>query len=155
MFCKFCGKELPENAYVCVGCGCLVGKAPEKKEKKEKKIREPNERQPIMSFLFKIFLIISFSATVLSLGASLFSLTYADVYSHIPTSYYNWSIRIYPNFAFSLFATILGAIGLGFAIVVFIFGLKEKETLKWVAIFNFIFSVALFICIFGCASYSF
>lgn len=25
MFCANCGKELPDNAYVCMHCGCLVG----------------------------------------------------------------------------------------------------------------------------------
>ncbi len=24
MFCSNCGKELPDNAVVCTGCGCLV-----------------------------------------------------------------------------------------------------------------------------------
>lgn len=25
MFCSHCGKELPDDAYVCMNCGCLVG----------------------------------------------------------------------------------------------------------------------------------
>ena len=24
MFCRYCGKELPDNAVVCTGCGCLA-----------------------------------------------------------------------------------------------------------------------------------
>lgn len=30
MFCRHCGKEINDNAYICVGCGCKVERPEEK-----------------------------------------------------------------------------------------------------------------------------
>lgn len=32
MYCMYCGKEINENAYVCLGCGALVKKKPKQVE---------------------------------------------------------------------------------------------------------------------------
>ncbi len=92
MFCEYCGKEIADHAYVCVGCGCLVkGKAlimqsktkqktPKVKQKEKSKVdlkekkQEKNqldpkvkeERAKIALMVAKIFMIISVIFLVLS-----------------------------------------------------------------------------------------
>ena len=146
MFCKYCGKEVPENAYVCLGCGCVVDNKAVGKNRNGGVFE--TEGNPKNSLLFKLFLIISFSMALVGLGMSLLSFAYFDGYLSSIKTY----IYIYPNYVFSLLSLIFGAVGMGLGIVTFVFGLKEKEGFKMIAILNFCFTLILFLSIFFCAS---
>lgn len=47
MFCRYCGNELPENAVVCLKCGCLVNGAVGKTLENEPIAPQTIEVQPI------------------------------------------------------------------------------------------------------------
>lgn len=153
MFCKYCGKEVPENAYVCLGCGCVVDK--KSVERKSNNNLFETERTSKTSLLFKLFLIISFSMALVGLGMCLLSFAYLDVSVSVSqslySSYHYADEYVYPNYVFSLLSLIFGAVGMGLGIVTFVFGLKEKERFKMIAILNFCFTLILFISIFFCA----
>ena len=153
MFCKYCGKETPENAYVCLGCGCVVDNKAVGKNRNAGVFE--TEENPKNSLLFKLFLIISFSMTLVGLGMCLLSFAYLDVSVSVSqslySSYHYADEYVYPNYVFSLLSLIFGAVGMGLGIVTFVFGLKEKERFKMIAILNFCFTLILFISIFFCA----
>lgn len=45
--CSKCGKEIHEDAVICVHCGCLIG---ELKVKKVKEVKEPKEESALLAF---------------------------------------------------------------------------------------------------------
>lgn len=127
MFCRNCGKELPENAYVCIGCGCL---AERKSTQPTKKIEIENvtENKSKDGLLFRIFLMVSFTSACLAIG----TLTITGVCGLL-------GIILPYMFAF---------VSVGFGIFVLILGLRQKEPLKLISILNFIFSVSMVITTF-------
>ena len=53
MFCRNCGKEVDDNAYVCTGCGCLVNDG---KVRRKEAVEGQNKKGKIA----KILLLVSF-----------------------------------------------------------------------------------------------
>ena len=145
MFCKNCGKEVAENAYVCTGCGCLVDKASPTKTS----IVEEMEKQPAnkITLLLKIFLIISITCAALGFACTAIACAASEGWGYSSSNHFY--VYVYPNFGWSLFAFCYSFFYLGTAIPAFIFGLKEKkeQSLKFISLMNFIISIISFITI--------
>ena len=65
MYCWRCGKELPNEAYVCTECGVIVGK-------EKKASSEPENPIAIVGFIFSFFI------AIVGLICSIIGLTYAS-----------------------------------------------------------------------------
>ena len=142
MFCKNCGKEVADGAYVCTGCGCLV------QDTKNNVLLEETKKAPSakITLLLKIFLMISISCAVLGIACYAIAVALAEGYVYIGSySSYGYA-SVYPNFGWCLFALCYSFCHLGTAIPAFIFGLKEKQEqgLKFISLLNFIASIILF-----------
>ena len=172
MFCRNCGKEVADNAYVCTGCGCLVQDLPKMQESipspqiftpAPQQISPPNEAvtpiQPLQSATFqgiseknrsgkgslflKIFLILSFSLMMLALACYALSLAPPDYGGYITSS----SIYFYvtPTEGWCISMLICSFASLGTSIPSLILGIKEKEpSLKLMSILDFIASLIVF-----------
>ena len=147
MFCKNCGKEVADNAYVCTNCGCLVQESVETK-RTQTVILEANQKQPSkkVTLLLKLFLILSISFAML--GLACYALAVADPYYWISSS--GHYMYICPNFEWCTFALCSSVCHLGLAVPSFIFGIKEKKEqgLKLISILNFVGSIIMFITVF-------
>ena len=154
MFCRNCGKELPENAYVCIGCGCLAESKPVQPTRKienRNNFENITEKKSKNGLLLKIFLMVSFALACLALGALIMSVFFGQVeirgiyrrmsYGEI---YYNYG-NIYFEISWIILSYIFAFISMGSGIFVLILGLREKEELKLIAILDFILSVSMFI----------
>ncbi|MBQ2768477.1 MAG: zinc ribbon domain-containing protein [Clostridia bacterium] len=133
MFCRFCGKELEENAAFCGNCGAPVGnKTAEKSEKvaepffaEEKPLPAVNPRMEgfgkaltgtILSFVGMVFF---FIACALIAGAETYEYDYYYGYSY---SY------VYEEDLIASLFFVIGAIVLG--IISVVFGAKSIATFK-------------------------
>lgn len=163
MFCKYCGKELNDQAVICPACGCLAEKeepvqaentalacveptpvAPLTAEEIAKK--EAEEKQKCIESRTKktgLFSVLAFSflcATAFALCGQLSDL----LHYIIGASYY------YDSAGFA-FAVIFSLVALGMSITAFVLSRKIKKERPGVAIistFVFIASIfAFFICI--------
>lgn len=151
MFCRNCGKELCEQAYVCPDCGCLVSNVTKAKEETSviARVRDEMEKKSLL----KIFLMISFAFlcaalmfaffAVVDLGMDInvdahYSYSYKDIYAYAYGYTFLRTEYVIP-------ACILTLLALGTGIVSFVFGLKEetKESMKLISIFNFMLCVAM------------
>ena len=120
MFCSNCGKELNDQAYICPSCGRLVGSPVKSSQEKQSK-------KQLDRFAY-VYLIVAVS---IELFFSLLDLV--GIIIHTPTII--WLIIKLPI--------------LGFYIVAFVFGLKQKEnSLKLLTIFAFAYSVLSSVSIF-------
>ena len=68
MYCKTCGKEIKDNAFVCPYCGCLVGTT-------ENDIQDAIPKTKNYENLVKIFGILGLTFSIISIFISLFTLT--------------------------------------------------------------------------------
>lgn len=136
MFCEYCGKELPDEAYICTGCGRLV------KELNVKKKREKKESKEGVSTLTKIFMLI----TIALLGAVMICLVYYfDTYN---VSRYGHDLFKYDEM-FSV-AIVLASIALAFGIAQFVMAvIQDKKLSVWnmVSTIILIISVCTFVAL--------
>ena len=123
MFCSNCGKEVPDNAYVCTGCGCLIG---------SKKTPISGDKGTSLRVLI-LLSVLSVALTFL-----LFTLSFAT-YSG-GELLFDMPVLIASYLLAWLFVFPIG-------IVTFVFGVKEKQNaaLKLIANATFIVCVAVFI----------
>ena len=149
MFCKNCGKEVADNAYVFTNCGCLVQENVET-NKTQSVILETNQKQPSkkVTLLLKLFLILSISFAML--GLACYAIAVADPYGSLHTYTYSYSLYIHPNSEWCTLAVLCSICHLGLAVPSFIFGIKEKKEqgLKLISILNFVGSIIMFITVF-------
>lgn len=136
MYCMYCGKEVSENAYVCVSCGALVKKPPQQEEEQLTKDSAPIA--PIRSGkALKVFMGLAF--IFLFLSVLMF------VMAGSPAMYVDYAERIYDACDLLIGALINAFFTFMLSVPTFIFGLKEKESfnLKWTSVCLFIVSVIL------------
>ena len=142
MFCRNCGKELCEKAYVCPACGVLVGQKPTVKTE-EKLVEKVQEEITIGELskktkLAKLFGILSFCCICVTFLFVFIGI--AD--SYVIGSYYyffiaSWGITT---------GWIVSWVALGLGITAFIFGLKQKEyATNYISTLVFIASIAAFL----------
>ena len=145
MFCRICGKELHENAFVCPDCGCLVDDgAKVKKSPKKETLTEAKGDKALKSFL-----IVAFIFAMLSLTLTLASIIYPEFVDLI---YSNFTARNFETSASAFPALIFGVVALSMSIVSFVLGLKKEDgALKMIAILMFIFCI--FICAIGVVAF--
>lgn len=149
MFCKYCGKEVDEQAYVCTGCGCLIERTPQKKQENKKPtgqedLETVSQKSKIQLWL-KILIIIAFSC----IGVALIFDFSAIADAHIYVSSYSSSVYFYPGYSsFAIYGFIYGILSLCAGTTAFILALiKEKEftKLKLLSIISFIMATAVFV----------
>lgn len=148
MFCKYCGKELSEQAIVCPGCGCLasasrpaeteapmqVEQAPFiEQESAEGKLVKNEKKAKIFSVLGFIFLCVE-----------AFFLC-----AHIADALYCLLGRIaYHDEGGAVMAFLISWAALAMGITAFVFGIKIKKrnvALSTITIFVFVASIVGFI----------
>ena len=137
MFCKNCGNELSDNAYVCTKCGCLVNE--ENSETQSTTITESgNKNNDKKSLLVRIFLIITIGFIFAALTCDLLAVAAMDIYV---TDYY---IDLYINSTWAAMAFIDGLLALGFGIATFVLGVKNTDKiLKMMSIICFVVSIIM------------
>ncbi len=142
MFCKYCGKEISDEAYICTGCGRLAKELGVKK-KNEKTVGE-NAKQKVdgVSLLTKIFMLI----TIALLGAVMICLVYYfDTYR---VSRYGWDlVKYYEMFSVAI---ALASIALAFGIAQFVMAvIQDKKLSVWnmVSTIILIISVCTFVAL--------
>ncbi|MBQ8394731.1 MAG: hypothetical protein IJX49_04080 [Clostridia bacterium] len=149
MFCKMCGKELAEGAYVCTGCGRLVkegNKATPKSVSDEVALEERTKR----NILLKAFLIGSFALVGIIMIFLVLSFAMSEQYINLTMQNNTYNIRfsdyveleLEPGSCCLMFITSI--VNVGVAVTAFILGIKEKERLiKYASVLNFVFSIIL------------
>lgn len=139
MFCKNCGKEVADGAFVCTGCGCLVDETHHNKVVLEERKKAPSNK---ITVLLKVFLIISISCALLSMACFAIAVALSSGWL-----YGSSNVSVYLNADWCVFTFCCSLCHLGTAIPAFIFGLKEKQEqgLKFIALMNFIASIIAFI----------
>ena len=80
MYCPKCGKEISEEAYVCIGCGCVVGQP---RYKQEKIVEDLDLNSKIKTFasiaLWVFYACLAFAILFFCTGVSdLYVSSYAD-----------------------------------------------------------------------------
>ena len=145
MFCRKCGKELSDNAYVCTNCGVLTGKgAVEKREKKPITGQNAECADDKETSLAKLFGMLAFIFIAISISVLFIPLITRGYYSvgHNNLRYYGYEATFY------VIAVIMSVIGLGLGITGFVLGLKQKnDAIKFITTLIFIFSIFPFIVI--------
>jgi len=147
MFCQNCGKEILDNASVCLGCGCWVdNKSIKQRMSKEEETIGASKKDNVALWV-KIFLIVSFSLACVSIGCFILSVAYADLYVR-ESGYGTIYSYFYLNKSWILVSFIVSTCALGMAIVEFVFGLKADRGFKYLSIANYIVSIVGFLAIF-------
>ena len=145
MFCRNCGKELCEKAFVCTECGCLVETQPQKinAETKVGGGVTVHYMRKLKTFLIlsAVFLAVALVSVVGVLcTAHIHSETHINANGGYSTkmSFYFESAWMAVNFYAGLFA-------LGMGIPAFVMGHKKKvgEASRLITIVNFIFCIAM------------
>ncbi len=134
MFCKNCGNELSDNAYVCPKCGCLAGETSEAKPVAvvENESNDKDKKQ----LLVRVFLILTIGFIFSALTCSILAVAAMDIYV---TDYY---VELYTNSAWTVIAFVDGLLALGFGIATFVLGLKRADKLlKMMSIICFVLSI--------------
>ena len=144
MFCKYCGKEVAEHAFVCPSCGGLIGELPNAQAQAQKakeadqffgNVSQPNAQtantpQP-PSRKYVVFARVSKIVSIISLvfsGLTAFLLMLAFM-GGVSGSYGDGSG--YAMLAFGwIYAIICGAVALELGIVGFVFGRIQKYDLS-------------------------
>ena len=137
MFCKNCGNELCDEAYVCPKCGRLVeGKEVEKNSVVNES--EKNKEKLVKIFLTIAFTLMSFAFFFIILGlAGMEVEIYEDAYGYV-------ELLVNINDGNGVIAFTNASIALGFGIAAFVMGLKRSDKmLKWISILGFIASLTM------------
>ena len=133
MFCKNCGKEIADTAFVCTGCGCLVD---DSNQNKKFKSTSTNKNKAI-NVLLKISLYASFTLSSLFIMFSIISLfEFQQAYRFFGGT---------PNNFCYILMGVLGIFNLIVSIFSLNFGLMEKKELclKYISIAFFIIALLL------------
>ena len=153
MFCKYCGKELKDEAVVCTGCGCLAEKevnaatapvaiAPIELVMSEEELAKKAEEERVTKLESHTkkavtFSVLSFSficATVFALCAQLNDFLYSIISSYGGYSSDGMAIALVFSF-----------VALGMGITAFVFGRKIKKEKTGVALITtFLFIASIF-----------
>lgn len=137
MFCRNCGNELCDEAYVCPKCGCLANGNESKAKTSVNIAGVANDVGDKKELLAEILMWVAFGLIGLSFIFAMISL--ADMYIYVGSShvYMSLSATAIPSF-------IVAILALGASITAFIFGLKSTDRgLKMMTTLCFIFSVTM------------
>lgn len=113
MFCKNCGKEVSDNAYICTNCGALLKEQPES----EKKIAKENGLSISGFIISLVSIFISLFCIVPTVGLIL------SILGYVSAGKKNQKSRL------GLAGIIIGAISLVFCFFSLIFGFALLEAL--------------------------
>lgn len=143
MFCRYCGKELLDEAVLCPNCGRIVKKADYSAQKnglgqtdKQADQDKADKRRASLSKTFgvtaSVFIWLSLAMTLSGI-IEYFNYCHAGYSSPISEGYIG--------------ATIMGLIALGFGITSFVWGIKQKNyAVKYISTIIFVASIfAVFI----------
>lgn len=143
MYCSKCGKEMPDDAVICTGCGCLLKKEAEKPTFENIYLKAPrvaqdeyyeNRSKTIAKICFLISLIlIGIAIYVFAVGIS-----GVDVSTYAETATNTARIRCYSYLYFDssrfLVSWIFSMLALGGTITEFVFSRKQtSEAVKMVS----------------------
>lgn len=133
MFCRNCGKEVDDNAYVCTGCGCLVN---EGKARRKEVVEGQSKKEKIATIL----LMVSFGLFCYFLFLRFFSVynLFGVIDSSKEVEMYNFLVNTQ-----NIIAWIVSCLALSVAVFALIFGLKEKSSLKILLILNFMLALSI------------
>lgn len=135
MFCKNCGNELSDNAYVCPKCGCLANEETSE-TKPATVVQNENEDKDKKQLLVRVFLILTIGFIFAALTSDILAVAAMDIYI---TDYY---VELYTNSAWTVIAFVDGLLALGFGIATFVLGLKRADKLlKMMSIICFVLSI--------------
>jgi hypothetical protein len=133
MYCHKCGKELSNDAYVCTGCGCIVGTTKDV----SKNTSKPSDDKIIgVSGLLRIITYAFIAIFIISIGSGIFNLgiyRYKDIYY-----VYMSEGSVIGSFLSSVCVIITSTISL-------IFSLKNKDKNLLKCIIELIIGIAIFI----------
>ena len=149
MFCSNCGKEVPDNAYVCTGCGCLVGGKKPAAATEEKAVAVGGKNTKL-----SIFVLLSVGAIAMTVMFLVLSI--AGMYLGYSYSYaYGGSGVWFDEVTLSISWVMSMALVLPAGVITLIFGIKEKQNaaLKLIAIATFIVGIFVFGAVLGCCMY--
>ena len=135
MFCKNCGKEVADNAYVCTNCGCLVD---ESNQNKKLKNTSTNKNKTI-NILLKISLYCSFALSGLFIMFAIMGIFEFQNSSR--------SFGETPNKVCFILMGLFGILNLMVSIFSLFLGLMEKKEvyLKYICIAFFIIALLLIV----------
>lgn len=148
MFCRYCGKELLDDAVICTGCGVWVdGKKTTAETGKTDCEKAPVEKQSAEKWakFSKIFGMVAFSIISLVLFLMIIGIGNIGEYFYegyeFGTGYYSYWDEDYFEAAW-----VFAWFGLGLAIASFVFACKIKKCMgvKYVSTLVFILSIAVF-----------
>ncbi len=136
MFCKNCGKELCEQAFVCPDCGCLTNNLPEKSVSKAENNSKPMDKKGAV----KLLTVISFGCFCLALFFAFLALSDPTIKLRSTSSYQYISIYFWEGYVIPGLILSLGALGTG--LTAFILGWQKgtEDTVKFWSLLNFILS---------------
>ena len=126
MFCHKCGKEVADDAYVCVGCGCILGEKPKNTNKGTVK-----DTISIWSKIASIALIAFYFCFALFIV--FFGLGVADLYSkgYVSTTKYSSGYDVlvytYVRIEYAIGMLISSIFSYISSIVALVSGIKNKE----------------------------
>ncbi len=141
MFCRYCGKEVLENAAICIHCGAWVNDQEKKKAEPKTEVVEKAAK------LSKLFGTISFAFIVATLFFVFLAIAFGETDYYNSSSYYYEYSYIYWDPAAVAIAIFCSMAALALGIVSFVFGIKTKKCLgiKYLSTLVFILSVAMFL----------
>lgn len=149
MFCKYCGKELSEQAIVCPGCGCLASDSREEtvveqptqgvetvsivEEKTEQQLKRMEKKAKLFSMLAFIFLCVE---------AFFIAIHIVDALQYI------FGTISYHDEGGAVVAFLFAVTALAMGITAFVFGIKIKKqsvAMSTITVFVFVASIVGFI----------
>ncbi|MBQ3047135.1 MAG: hypothetical protein IJD54_03705 [Clostridia bacterium] len=125
MFCHKCGREVADDAYICVGCGCIVGEKQntEKEGFLERRSFNWNKIASIGLIAFYFCLAIFF----IFFGIGVADL-YSSGYSRADYGFgYNISVDVYMRMDYAIGMLISSIFAYISSIVALVFGIKGKD----------------------------
>ena len=144
MFCRFCGNELHNEAYVCPSCGRLVKPLPT--EYSDEQMQPcPQPIQPSRKF-YRLAKIFSILGTVFSGLTLLFGVIFLSMIVFGVTLMGDAGIILVLYSLFALLAMVgFAPFALTMGILAFVFSRKSPEATGGFPVFTFIFSIVAFV----------
>ena len=141
MFCKNCGKEVADDAFVCESCGATL-----KKETFGKKLSSLVSNSNGATVLCFVMAFASLFFLVLSSVSNLMGLSYFGVH---PSDYEELSFAIDRMYGLiglfdTLFVSLMSTIGVVLGIISLILNRKEKDK-RFLSVVSFIFSILVWL----------
>lgn len=143
MFCKYCGNEVSDNAYICTNCGCPVKEVEIQKQPEE--VLYKGEIRSKVSIVYTIFLFLS--AFIASAALVLILVAVMNMRIHYYSGYYYTDIYLSLYEDYCIPAFICGIVAFLSSIVPMIQGLMKKDNIaeKYIAILNCIYCTAILV----------